>query len=414
MQAFVIDGALTSVMGGDAPIVRTIWTAAYLFIGPHIEPAEEALFTSGEFYVRELATWLGLPRISHTGDLTPDGSEVRVATHKRPPPIHIPVPASDLDVAIFTDLTRSAQGENSLHWEQRVAVAASPTGPQPFGWFMDRLGDVRALFGLLVGDPVTPVRVALWRMVDEDLDPEERRWAEITSSHTLVYFGVRGADVSARLPIPLQMIASYEDVRERLSEIVESWFAKRDQLETTVALLFGTLYSRELPQIFRFLALTQGLETLHRRTRPGEYVDRTTYAAVEKALATAIPQTVPRDLRQALTKRIGYGNEFAQRRRFKDLRHDLGDETRALILPEPRFLEDVVDARNFLTHYPAGETAPMAEAELFATSMRLRAFICALLLLELGFTDAEIARGIGRTPWFVWYVRNQWPRPLQQ
>src|SRR5206468_129690 len=137
-----------------------------------------------------------------------------------------------------------------------------------------RLGELRALLSLLVGEPVTPTR---FRAVTAD-----------SKRPVTVVFSLTG-EPSERAIHPAEMIFAYPRIADRFPAIAERWFDVQDNLSVVVSLLFGTLYASGLPREFRFLALTQALETYHRRTQPGLYVDKADYEPVREALTDAIP-----------------------------------------------------------------------------------------------------------------------------
>ena len=373
--------ATATIFTGDTDTQRSSWSSNYLFVGVHFDDADRMLLSEAWFGFQELEAWLARPAF----DLAFEG-DATIARHESPPDIVLPIPVHDAKLRINTAFGSGGNVFQSLTWEQRAAINLEVVEPRSLRWFLERLDDLRALLGLLVGGPVTPTRFT----------------AATADPRTLfvVYYSLVG-EPSERTLHPAEMMFPYPRLDEdRLASVAARWFELQENLHVVVALLFGTLYARGLPREFRFLALTQALETYHRRTRPGLYVKPDDYGPVRDALTTAIPAGTDSSLRQALTKRLEYGNEFALRRRLSDLLKSLGKHSDAITSGPPlEFVEDIVAERNYLTHYPPGEPEPMTPADCVYSSMRLRALLTLLLLGDVGIAGDEAAEGLRRARW---------------
>jgi hypothetical protein len=376
----------SSKIFAPAELAHSTWVATHLFLGAHFERAGQIVFSSISFGFDALESWLADSPFEQSTKKESDGQIITTAQHEFPKSLTIPLPAQDASVELEFVFRRGGDQFRSITWEHEASLKTIPVKPQHYSWFGERLNDLRALLGLLVGEAVTPTRLT------GRLSDDERANVE-------VFFPYVGEQRSRPLH-PAEMLLSRDKLGERLVPTVETWFEKREVLRTSVALLFGTLYTRELPGEFRFLALTQALETFHRRTQEGLFLSDEEYAAVERSLLAAIPDGISSDLRQALTARISYGNELSQRRRFQDLMNSLDEASRLVVSSDPRFVERVVEERNFLTHYPEGKTPSMDSEELFYTSARLRTLLTFLLLKELNIDGTEAVEGVRRTRWY--------------
>jgi hypothetical protein len=371
--------ANTTILAGavDSETARSTWLPNRLFMGAHFEDVAKMLFAESRFSFEELPAWLA------RSPFEVDFDEVKTARYEFPPDIVVPLPAHKATLSIESAFMSTGNPFESLIWKQFVEVAVRVEEARPHEWHHERLVEIRALLGLLVGEPVTPTR---FRAVTADKRP------------VTVFFSLTG-EPSERMVPPAEMIFAHPLIADRFDTIVQRWFDVQDDLSVVVALLFGTLYASEMPREFRFLALTQALESFHRRTQPGLYVEPADYAPVQDALIAAIPAGTDNSLRQALTRRLDYGNEFAQRRRLSDLLKLLAGSSDAVTTNPKWFVEAVVAERNYLTHYPPGESEPMSAVECFYMAMSLRAFLTLLLLAEVGLTGKEAADGLRRARW---------------
>jgi ApeA N-terminal domain 1/Apea-like HEPN len=376
-DAFLRSARSAHLVEGDAVVLQT-WFVHRLFLGAAFDG--EIIFSAVTFHFAELETWLG-----HR----PFEATQTISVIETMPPFstlfHIQLPGEEALLSVQPSGSWSGEPPTSVTVTWEAGLDLRPNDPQPYGWFAERLSDVRALLGLLVGEAATPTKITARR--------SDRDFGEIE-----IFFPVVGSPRS-RPVAPYEVLLSRETLGERVEPVVQAWFAKRKALKTAVALLFGTLYTESLPSEFHFLALTQALETLHRWLYGGLYLPSEKYEEVERALYAAIPPNVPSDLRQALKARISHGDEFSQRRRFRDLLDSLDEESREAVSADPDFTDRVVDERNYLTHYPEGESPPMAPEERWYATVRLRAFLTLLLLREIGITGEEAVTGVRRTRW---------------
>jgi hypothetical protein len=355
-----------------------------VLIGADFASLEDIVFERSEFEFDALEPWLGRPPFDEQYE---EGAVT--ARYNFPPAVSVDIGEQNATLSVGRGFSSRGGSFRILRWESPASIGFSVPDPQPFDWFMDRLGDTRALLGLLVGDAVTPTRMRL-----------RLPGARMTSVEAI--FSATGKPAERSLH-PAEMLVPYEVIEDRFPGLVRRWFERQQLLGSAVALLFGTLYAPDLPNEFRFLALTQALETLHRRIAGGFYVDENAYAPIEKALVAAIPADVVSDHRQALKSRIKYGNEFSQNRRLSDLFKLLDPEARAAIATDPpAFVRQVVLQRNYLTHYPAGEKPPMSPVEMFYASVRLRGLLTLLLLREIEIVGENAVQGLNRARW--WFL----------
>ncbi len=392
----------TSHSSAVGHVVSSTWTGSHLLVGGRFDLRKKLLFRGADYYFDELDNWYGPLDVDQEHDVSPDGKDLVIYRYARPDAVEVDVPSHGAKVKLFTATTQGGTDFQTLRLVQTAGLRLESDRPEGLDWFMERLADLRALLSLLMGESVTPSRMAVWPPASRSANVPP--YVEEALGRADVFFPVVG-DRRTRQLHPASMLFTYDDVRERFPQLVRDWFAMRDQLLPVVALLSGTVYTRSLPGEFRFLALTQALETLHRRTFDGLYVDESRYKTIAARLVEAIPAETPRDLRDSLKTRIEYGNEYAQRRRFAELWSSLPADPRYRVIPDKDFLvKRVVDERNYLTHLPRDAKPTMTPTELFLASMRLRAFLSVLLLARLGLVGEEVSEGLRRLDWFRGYV----------
>jgi ApeA N-terminal domain 1 len=379
----VIRRAGRTTFSNERVVSHSTWTSEHLFVGLNVDRSDDLRFRTLSVQFDALGNWLG--RAAFEIDV------VRRVAHYRPdPPFATALPTQEGALELVTHL-RSSPGFGRLVWEEEPEFRFRPLEINHYEWYLERLGHLRSLMGVLVGSPVTPTRITAGIGTEY---PDE-----------VTVFSLVAGENAREPPHPAQMLMSRAALGDRLSEVIQLWFEKREALRTTNALLFGSQYVGNLPRDAEFLALTQALETLHRRLWGGFYMNEADYQAVEQTLVDAIPSDIARAHRDALKTRIHFGNEFAQRKRFNELMKSLDKETRELVAPIAQdFVERIVEERNYLTHYPSGEAEPMSPAERFYAIIRLRAFLILLLLAQVNITGADASEALSRTQWYRGYL----------
>src|SRR5659263_128045 len=140
-------------------------------------------------------------------------------------------------------------------------------------------------------------------------------------------------------------------------------------------------------QNFLSLAMGKAIYSYHRGVYDGKYVSEDEYAKIYERLINAIPDLSNKDLKESLKKRMQYGNEFSLRKRLKEIIKKCNSFTNSLIPNETEFIEDIVNTRNFLTHYDKkGENQAKVtykEMDNLVKKMKCLIKICFLIEMEI-------------------------------
>lgn len=124
-------------------------------------------------------------------------------------------------------------------------------------------------------------------------------------------------------------------------------------------------------------------------------------------MVKAIPLTVSEGFRDSLKGKLHYLNEFSLRKRLKEILESCGKLTTRLINNEVEFIEDIVNTRNYLTHFDKKlETKAKKGKDLYKLAQNMRFFLEICLLKELGITDTTIGDLISRNQKYQHLQRN--------
>jgi len=144
----------------------------------------------------------------------------------------------------------------------------------------------------------------------------------------------------------------------------------------------------------QFADMVHGLEGLHRGLRGGTFMDPIDFnSTVLPALISGIPRGIEPELRQALKKRLEFGNEYSLRRRIKDMARFHHEYASGCLGPVSDFADAVTEMRNRLAH-ASGSEPPNRETvtRYFILLHRVRLLFQLELFHHLGF-DFNFLKG---------------------
>jgi hypothetical protein len=206
---------------------------------------------------------------------------------------------------------------------------------------------------------------------------------------------------------PREALFSRTDLGDRLEVSLNRWISRGKALRPVYSLYFGTFFNQAMYVEHQFLNMMQAVESYHRLVLGGEYLEATAFEEVRRALMGAIPATGNSAFESALKERLRYHNEWSLRRRLKGLLDQHGSLA-APVLPGPEsFVGDVVDTRNYLTHYDPDlrAVAKIGLHDLFNLTQRLKVLLEVCFLHELGLADGTVQDMIVRSRAYQYILR---------
>jgi hypothetical protein len=251
--------------------------------------------------------------------------------------------------------------------------------PQPFAKALRLVAQVRDFLTLAIGQPAYSLAMSA-KTEAHHTDPINYRPVEVV---------FRQVDDAATEDFawPFEMYFSHRDIVARIGELLDNWIRKSDLLEPVTELYFGTVYNRNIFPHHLFLNLAQAVESYHRRTHT-----RTELPKLEhRKRLRAIRKSTPAEYRDWLSEKLAYSNELTLEHRITELVEKFKITLTKAIPDVDAFVELVVNARNYRTHFDERLKDKAAHGpNLTRVSAQLRLLLELCLLFELGFTVDEI------------------------
>jgi hypothetical protein len=342
-----------------------------VLIGAHYEKPESIVFGSIAVTFPQLDVWIGVTGASvdfpnrHTLVITRNSSPIVTAVLR------------DAKISMGFQLAESIGiGEISVKYAPSITIEV--TTEIQLKKLLDLLGHLRNFFALAACHPVYPESIDGFSETQKTVLTDGKSFRHPIK---IVYHGVNW-DVPHESVNMRGMLFELRDVRSEFETLMKNWFDKTQLLEPVFETYFGTMYNPGMYLHHKFLSLVQCVESYHRRAvrnceLPPDQAEKRTQEILESA---------PDVHKEWLKNKLRYSNEPTLRKRLQELLSSY-----PFLKFEDKDVEDVINTRNYLTHYDENLKALAAnEQRLSELSMRLSALTEAILLTELGFSPDKV------------------------
>lgn len=198
-------------------------------------------------------------------------------------------------------------------------------------------------------------------------------------------------------PRPFQaheMTFGLRDIPSTFESTIQRWFAVVEELRAATDLYFAGQYQPARYLETRFLQNCQVAEIIHRARYENETMPAGVFAEKIEAVRRLIVNVdqwewVRRALEESNSKRL--------RTRYKELISDAPALVRRLVGNEEAFAADLVNSRNYYTHYGRGEEKAARGSDLYWLNARLQLLIKSRLLRELEGLPDRVETFLART-----------------
>jgi hypothetical protein len=195
--------------------------------------------------------------------------------------------------------------------------------------------------------------------------------------------------------LPINMIFSLPSVKNRLNSLLNTWFENHKTYHASYTLFFETSYYKGLNLENYFLNLTQALESYHRNKYGGGYMDKEEYKnTIYEKIKDSIPSGLEADFKEGLKSKIKFGYEYSLRRRLTELFRDNNNFLENFIPEYVVLKNEIVDTRNYYTHYDEKGQYVKQYSELFNLCEKIKVIFTSFLLFDLGFSYEEVKKKI--------------------
>jgi hypothetical protein len=423
-------------LGGGIGSPTTLKVNRALF-GCHLDNLDELAVKKYWLELSSLSNWTGTDIITKVRtDEFPFGMNIHC---RQPLPLKIELPDQPFDIEIAHWVkTQHDDGMLSVKWGAAIAIVARES--LPLNLAASLASRCHGLISLLVGeslsvrsvaiskafptddDIVLPIRHidiqnrAYYNFVNRSLESgdsvgdwvkaESQLKQERTKSFFMLYEQMGRHD--HKDVHPALMMLPYRSIVNLLPTIFSRWFGHNVQAVLATNIFFGSQNLAFSSVDVKFLNATQALESYDRSFGKALYMDQGAYDAAIHDLAAKIPATIQDDHRHSLKNRLKYGNEFSLRKRLTKMLERIPENVKQKIAgPSSKFIQKVVDTRNYYTHYDhASQAGAFQGKDAYVAAERLRLLLISTLLHDLGIPDDVLLTALEKNRDFVHWTNE--------
>lgn len=187
-----------------------------------------------------------------------------------------------------------------------------------------------------------------------------------------------------------EYLIEYKTIKNDFPLLIASWYKKYHEINPVFSLM---LYSFEDKFKFsedKFMDIVRAIETFHRRTTTCTKIPVSEY----KSLISRVLNKVDDSDRKWLIKNnsLTYANELSLKQRLLDLIKNYANPYLLKQIPnQKRFCVQVVDSRNYYTHYsPEKEKVALKGKDLFDLNQKLKSLLILCICKHIGISNNEI------------------------
>ncbi len=183
-------------------------------------------------------------------------------------------------------------------------------------------------------------------------------------------------------------LIDYSDIKDDFSSLIKNWYKRNQEIKPVFSLMLYSFKDKLKFSEDKFMDIVRAVETFHRRTTNCTKMPKEEFESMVQRIYSKVD---PKD-KQWLVKQnaFTYQNEFSLKNRLLDLfaRYPssyLEDKTPNI----KRFCVQVVDSRNYYTHYNADkESNALKGKELFELNQNLKALLITCICKDIGLNDS--------------------------
>lgn len=382
----------------------TIFKTEIICDGIHLQDKNDLEFLSLSIHYSYLNQWVGISsfniqRSSTTREITIDCKD-KLAVTKVQLTENITL---SIDVLFF----KKENWVRDVQIHQTAYVTINFSDKHPLNEIENIMRNFQNFLSFAMRYPVRPLSVN-GVMIGECFDSQDGTYKQGYVYVKLYRAHLDTMNNSQSALFPRESISFYSDIifdfnkiSSKFEFLIKNWFEKADWLETVYDLYFATVYNSKLYLQNVFLILVQALEVYHRKNPNFEQYETSEEQHFEKI--NSILEAIPDEHREWLKTKLKYSNEKRLAARLKAILDNLLDvlqqlsNTRAgfrelsIKKNQKRLIREIVDNRNYLTHYDKSLKEKAADdLELSCITEKLKIIICLCLMKELGFEKEEI------------------------
>lgn len=190
-------------------------------------------------------------------------------------------------------------------------------------------------------------------------------------------------------------LISYSIIKDDFPELIKNWYQKHKEIKPVFSLMLYTFRDKLKFSEDKFMDVVRAVETFHRRTQNRTKLPLTDFESKLKSILDKVEEGDKKWLQDNLE----YANELSLKNRLKDLIKDNSNSfLQTRIKDINRFTFDVVNSRNYYTHYSADkEKLALRGKDLFELNQILLGLLISCVFKHIGLRDNLLDAGLTKS-----------------
>lgn len=366
-----------------------------IFTGHHFEKIADIVFNEFLINYYHLKDWVGINGFSLKSESDSKGYLIKeTVTYVFPEEVRAKI--APLDVSLTFQFSSEGYRKTEINLKQITCFKVVSSTPVQVDFFREKTNNLlQGFLSLAIGKGTRPIAIKGYTQAAKyQLGNGEGQYIDIEFFY--VYSDLPHLRKKEELH-PFEMIFTLKDIISDFESCLNNWFNKEDILRPVYNLYFVTLNEPSLLLDYKFLNFIQAIEIYHRRVIGGQYASGERFDVLYKNLLSAIPQGIDKNFKESIAQKLKYVHEFSLRKRLSDIFDKCGSIISRVIENRGAFIEDVVNTRNYLTHYDKKVEMKAVQGEkLYRITQKLQVIVEICLLSELGLSLEKIDELIKR------------------
>jgi len=374
-----------------------------VFIGHHFSKKEDIQFDCISVNYSNLEEWVRISGFEISMEFR-DNKYLTKETVIYTFPEVIEADLGDFKISFNYSFNQSGDRIRTINLEQTTFIEVKHHKARHFEDLLDTaLYNIQNFLCLAMGKPTFPLILrGTNSLLKEDIGEGKDKHKKIE-----IYYGIRNFPENIKALRTFDMCFTFADIKDKFNFYLKNWFKKSTHLQPIYDLYFGTLNNSSMYLQHRFLSLAQALESYHRSVFDGKYVTEDDYKVLYELFTESIPKDLEIDFKKSLKDKMKYLNEFSLRKRIKHVMSEYKNLVTMIIDDaEQQFIEDIVNTRNYLTHYDKDLELKAKEGkELYNLTEKIKYILEICFLREIGMSDESIKKIVSESQKYS-YLRN--------
>ncbi|PID02590.1 hypothetical protein CSV67_08110 [Sporosarcina sp. P2] len=289
-----------------------------------------------------------------------------------------------------------------LHWVHKGGFKLIPDESKNLEWYKGNMNSTCNLYTLFIGLPIQINNLFFYSV-------EERQIEDATYRDKISYFFIQDRSSKLKKFHYMDSTIKYQDIEADFNNIFNAWFEKQENLKTIIDLHMSDFYIDAYLET-RFLNAIQILEIYHRKKFDGKLMDESQFHSYKEKLLKEAEGNFSEVFYKKLEGMLAHGNEYSLNKRLRELLGSLETDTQKVLIGNSKkrgkFVQQLVDTRNYLTHYDLGTKTNILESDdqKYCSIYLLKALATLIIFKEINIGEKLIVESILKSKQFSYTI----------